>query len=66
MDATLACGAAFSHHHGIGLNRGPLARAALGEAFAVLAAMKAALDPRGILNPGKLGLASPWGEPAWP
>ena len=66
MDATLACGAALSHHHGIGLNRGRYARAALGEAFAVLAATKAALDPRGILNPGKLGLPSPWGEPAWP
>ncbi len=66
MDATLACGAALSHHHGIGLNRGRYARAALGEAFAVLAATKAALDPHGILNPGKLGLPSPWGEPAWP
>lgn len=66
MDATLACGAALSHHHGIGLNRGRYARAALGEAFAVLEATKHALDPHGILNPGKLGLPSPWGEPAWP
>ena len=59
-------GAALSHHHGIGLNRGRYARAALGEAFGVLAATKAALDPHGILNPGKLGLPHPWGEPAWP
>jgi alkyldihydroxyacetonephosphate synthase len=59
-------GAALSHHHGIGLNRGRYVRAALGAAHDVLAATKAALDPVGILNPGKLGLPSPWGEPAWP
>ena len=61
-----ASGAALSHHHGVGLNRGRYARAALGDAFDVLAAAKAALDPTGILNPGKLGLPSPWGAPAWP
>jgi alkyldihydroxyacetonephosphate synthase len=66
MEATLASGAALSHHHGIGLNRGRYAPAALGDAFDVLAATKRALDPTGILNPGKLGLPSPWGEPAWP
>jgi alkyldihydroxyacetonephosphate synthase len=66
MEATLAGGAALSHHHGVGLNRARFAPLALGEAFAVLAATKAALDPHGILNPGKLGLPSPWGEPAWP
>ena len=32
----------------------------------VLAALKAALDPRGILNPGKLGLPSPFGTVPWP
>ncbi len=66
MEAALSHGAALSHHHGIGLNRARYARAALGEAFDVLAAAKAALDPAGILNPGKLGLPCPWGEPAWP
>ena len=66
MEATLAGGAALSHHHGVGLNRARFAPLALGGAFAVLAATKAALDPHGILNPGKLGLPSPWGEPAWP
>jgi len=51
---------------GIGLNRGRFMAPALGPAFEVLATVKAALDPRGILNPGKLGLPSPFGQPPWP
>ncbi len=63
--AVLAEGGALSHHHGIGLNRARFMREALGTGFDVLAATKRALDPNGILNPGKLGLDSPWGEVAW-
>jgi alkyldihydroxyacetonephosphate synthase len=59
----LAQGGTLSHHHGVGLNRGRYVAEALGPAFDVLAATKAALDPRGILNPGKLGLPSPWAAP---
>lgn len=66
MAAVHEAGAAISHHHGIGLNRGRFVEGALGGAFEVLRAAKDALDPRGILNPGKLGLPSPFGEPAWP
>jgi alkyldihydroxyacetonephosphate synthase len=62
----LGHGAAVSHHHGIGLNRGRFLAGALGPAFGVLQAVKDALDPRGILNPGKLGLASPFGPAPWP
>jgi alkyldihydroxyacetonephosphate synthase len=64
--AALAAGAALSHHHGIGLNRARFTRAALGDGLDVLASVKAALDPLGILNPGKLGLPDPWGAPEWP
>jgi alkyldihydroxyacetonephosphate synthase len=65
--AVLGAGGALSHHHGVGINRARFVRDALGPAFGVLAAAKSALDPRGILNPGKLGLDSPFGPaPAWP
>jgi len=62
---TLGAGGALSHHHGVGLNRGRFMREALGPAFDVLASVKAALDPAGVLNPGKLGLPSPFGEAPW-
>lgn len=64
--AVLAHGGNLSHHHGVGLNRARFMADALGPAFDVLAGLKATLDPNGILNPGKLGLPSPFGEPAWP
>ncbi len=63
--AALQHGAALSHHHGVGLNRSRFMREALGEAFETLIATKRALDPNGILNPGKLGLPSPWGAVGW-
>jgi alkyldihydroxyacetonephosphate synthase len=62
----LAHGAAISHHHGIGLNRGRFLSEALGQSFGVLQSLKDALDPHGILNPGKLGLSSPFGPDPWP
>jgi alkyldihydroxyacetonephosphate synthase len=64
--AVLASGGNLSHHHGVGLNRSRFVRDALGPAFTVLAAVKQALDPTGILNPGKLGLDSPFGPVDWP
>ncbi len=64
--AVLEGGGALSHHHGVGLNRARFVRDALGGAFDALASVKAALDPNGILNPGKLGLPDPWGDPGWP
>ncbi|MGQ0826140.1 MAG: FAD-binding oxidoreductase [Actinomycetota bacterium] len=64
--AVLGAGGALSHHHGVGLNRSRFVRDALGPSFAVLESVKNALDPNGILNPGKLGLASPFGAVPWP
>ncbi len=48
--------ATLSHHHGVGLLRAPYMEESLGSGFAVLKAVKAALDPKNLLNPGKLGL----------
>jgi len=59
-------GGAISHHHGVGLNRARAMAQAPGVDLSLLQALKTALDPRGILNPGKLGLASPFGEVHWP
>ena len=63
-DAALGAGAAFSHHHGVGLLRGRVPIPGLD----ALQALKDALDPAGILNPGKLGLADRLGagEVPWP
>jgi alkyldihydroxyacetonephosphate synthase len=64
--AVLEHGGALSHHHGIGLNRSRFVADALGGGFDVLVAMKNTLDPNGILNPGKLGLPSPFGPMRFP
>ncbi|HUC37877.1 MAG TPA: FAD-binding oxidoreductase [Acidimicrobiales bacterium] len=66
MDAVLERGGSISHHHGIGINRARFMAPALGRGLGLMAAIKDALDPRGILNPGKLGLPSPFGEIHWP
>ncbi|HTX62675.1 MAG TPA: FAD-binding oxidoreductase, partial [Acidimicrobiales bacterium] len=61
MDVVIGEGAAISHHHGIGVNRSRFMAAALGSTAGLLESLKFAIDPRGILNPGKLGLPSPYG-----
>jgi alkyldihydroxyacetonephosphate synthase len=65
-DATLAAGGALSHHHGVGINRSRYLADYYGNTLAVLTAVKSALDPQGILNPGKLGLPSGFGLVPWP
>jgi alkyldihydroxyacetonephosphate synthase len=55
MRISIEHGASISHHHGIGLARQAYLRQELGSSFEVLEQIKDALDPHGILNPGKLG-----------
>ncbi|MEI8024219.1 MAG: FAD-binding oxidoreductase [Actinomycetota bacterium] len=62
QNSALDAGANLSHHHGVGINRAKFIKRALGPAHDVLAAIKHALDPKDILNPGKLGFASSRGE----
>jgi alkyldihydroxyacetonephosphate synthase len=54
MDATLRCGGTIAHHHGIGRLRTRWMEAELGGGITVLRALKHALDPNGIMNPGVL------------
>jgi alkyldihydroxyacetonephosphate synthase len=57
VPAALGAGATITHHHGVGLLRAPWLAAELGEGgLALLRAVKDALDPAGLMNPGKLGL----------
>ncbi|MUU69710.1 FAD-binding oxidoreductase [Pseudarthrobacter sp. GA104] len=50
-------GGSVSHHHGVGEARKDWMYREHGNALQVLNKVKAALDPAGVLSPGKLGLA---------
>jgi alkyldihydroxyacetonephosphate synthase len=56
MEACLAAGGSISHHHGIGRLKARWIERELGGWFDVLRAVKRAVDPNGIMNPGVLGL----------
>jgi alkyldihydroxyacetonephosphate synthase len=54
-DAIIATGGTITHHHAVGADHRPWMRDEVGElGVQVLRAVKATLDPAGILNPGKL------------
>jgi alkyldihydroxyacetonephosphate synthase len=54
-DAIVAAGGTITHHHAIGTDHTPWIRAEIGDVGVdLLRAAKARLDPRGIMNPGKL------------
>ncbi len=55
--ASLSLGGTLSGEHGIGITKQPYFANAVGEvAVRTMKAVKAALDPKGILNPGKIWL----------
>jgi alkyldihydroxyacetonephosphate synthase len=60
--AALAAGASLSHHHGVGRNRARYLHEALGTGAYVLAAIRSALDPEGLLNPSVLEVSKGGGR----
>jgi alkyldihydroxyacetonephosphate synthase len=58
MLAATRAGGTISHHHGVGLLKGPYMAEEHRESMALLHALKQTLDPDGIMNPGKLGMST--------
>ena len=56
LDACMKAGGALSHHHGVGVLKAKWMETEWGGANPLLHAIKKAIDPRGIMNPGKLGI----------
>jgi alkyldihydroxyacetonephosphate synthase len=55
MDAIVSAGATITHHHAVGTDHQPWLASEIGPVgMSVLRAVKAAVDPEGILNPGVL------------
>lgn len=54
IETTIELGGTIAHHHGIGRVRKEWLRSELGEGVSLLAALKRAFDPNGIMNPGVL------------
>lgn len=57
LSATTRAGGTISHHHGVGMLKAAYMNGEHREAMAILRGIKESLDPDGIMNPGKLGLA---------
>jgi len=58
-DIALRHGASLNDHHGIGIKLGRFMRTQMGPAFDVMTSIKQAIDPKGLMNPGKLGFPRP-------
>ena len=55
MTAVLENGGMVNEHHGVGLKLSRFMRRQYGDAWPLLERIKGAIDPKGIMNPGKLG-----------
>ncbi|MGV9202399.1 MAG: FAD-binding oxidoreductase [Promethearchaeia archaeon] len=59
VEAVEEVGGSFGHHHGVGINRSHWMQKEWGKSFETLKKFKKLLDPKNILNPGKIY------EPTW-
>jgi alkyldihydroxyacetonephosphate synthase len=55
MQAVIANGGMINEHHGVGLKLSRYMRKQYGEAWPMMLKLKKAIDPNGIMNPGKTG-----------
>ncbi|MBU7017720.1 MAG: FAD-binding oxidoreductase [Theionarchaea archaeon] len=56
MKSCITKGGSVSHHHGIGIMRSSWLPEELGGSFETLKKVKNILDPKNVMNPGKMGL----------
>jgi alkyldihydroxyacetonephosphate synthase len=56
VEAIFASGGLINDHHGVGSTLAPYVERQWGAAYSTLTRIKQALDPAGVMNPGKLGL----------
>jgi alkyldihydroxyacetonephosphate synthase len=62
VHTSLAHGGMINEHHGVGLKLHRFMRAQYGTGWPMLEAIKRALDPNGIMNPGKVGFEGLYGR----
>ncbi len=55
LKAAFDAGATLSHHHGVGIQKKEWLVRERGALSPIFAAVKRAMDPKGIMNPGKMG-----------
>ena len=56
LGAASRAGGTISHHHGVGLMKGPYMAEEHRDSMALYQGLKLVLDPEGVMNPGKMGL----------